>query len=90
MVRRAGNSRERLMHHIDTLNADVKVGSGMDQLLDIKLVLATKSARDEVRPLVAMPFERTRVARHYRFSSPCLDGDADGTLTRHIPLSVPR
>ena len=59
-----GISVNGCMHHIDTLNADVKVGSSMDQLLDIKLVPATKSARDEERPLVPIPFERTSFARH--------------------------
>ena len=58
------------VHDIDALNADIDVGAGMDQLLDIELVPAAESARNKVGALACTAFERTRLARHCVLSIP--------------------
>lgn len=56
------------VHDIDALNADVDVGTGVDQFFDIELVLATECAGNEVGVLPAIAFGRTRPARYCTLS----------------------
>jgi hypothetical protein len=55
------------MHDIDALNANIDVGDGMDQLLDIELMLAAQRARNKGGALSTTGFERTCPARHLHF-----------------------
>jgi hypothetical protein len=43
------------VHHMDALDADIDVGAGMDQLLDIKLVLEKPSEHQRDRVQLKRP-----------------------------------
>ena len=79
-------ARWRASH--DAVDTDVDVASGMHELLDIELVLATERARNKVWPLSVL-LGRSRPARHCVLSILCLHLDPVGAFAGLVAFVHP-